>query len=44
MNAHSVPPSERIILQGIVRDEISIMLEDGGGRPRDVARRVHAAS
>jgi hypothetical protein len=40
MNAHSVPPTERIILQGIVRDEISIMLEDGGGRPRDVARRV----
>lgn len=42
MNIRAVPTSERAILQGIVRDEIALMLDEGGGRPRDVARRVCA--
>ena len=37
-----ISPSERSILQGVVRDEIALMLDEGGGRPRDVARRVCA--
>jgi hypothetical protein len=36
----SLPRSERATLQILVRDEIALTLESGGGRPRDAARRV----